>query len=93
MAGRETKRRQCGCAAAELHDGTGGDAAVQFAYAWGLATIEAIAASSGISDVVRILEHIAVGEKPEAAVHAILNRDYNDLMQLTADYLRKTYVR
>jgi len=69
------------------------DAAVQFAYAWGLATIEAIAASSGISDVVRILEHIAVGEKPEAAVHAILNRDYNDLTQLTADYLRKTYGR
>jgi len=34
-----------------------------------------------------------VGEKPEAAVHAILNRDYNDLTQLTADYLRKTYGR
>jgi hypothetical protein len=50
-------------------------------------------ASSGIGDVVRILEHIAVGEKPEAAVHAIVNRDYNELMEMTADYLRKTYGR
>ena len=69
------------------------DVAVQFAYAWGLATIETIAATSGISDVVRILEHIAVGEKPEAGVHAILNRDYTGLMEMTADYLRKTYSR
>jgi hypothetical protein len=69
------------------------DVAAQFAYAWGLATIETIAASSGISDVVRILEHIAVGEKPEAGVHAILNRDYTGLMEMTADYLRKTYSR
>ncbi|HLZ11470.1 MAG TPA: hypothetical protein VKP58_02685 [Candidatus Acidoferrum sp.] len=67
------------------------DVAVQFAYAWGLATIEAIVASSGVGDVVRILEHIATGEKPEAAVHAILNRDYNGLMEMTAEYLRKTY--
>jgi len=69
------------------------DVAVQSAYAWGLATVEAIVASSGIGDVVRILEHIAVGEKPEAAVHAIVNRDYNELMEMTADYLRKTYGR
>jgi hypothetical protein len=69
------------------------DVAVQFAYAWGLATIEAIVASSGMNDVVRILEHIAAGEKPEAAVHAILNRDYNELMEMTAEYLRKTYGR
>jgi hypothetical protein len=69
------------------------DVAVQSAYAWGLATIEAIVASSGIGDVMRILEHIAAGEKPEAAVHAILNRDYNGLMEMTAEYLRKAYGR
>ena len=69
------------------------DAAVQFAYAWGLATIEAIVMSSGIGDVVRILEHIAAGERPEAAVHAILNREYKDVMEMTAEYLRKAYVR
>ena len=69
------------------------DVAVQSAYAWGLATIEAIVMSSGIGDVVRILEHIAAGERPEAAVHAILNREYKDVMEMTAEYLRKAYVR
>jgi hypothetical protein len=46
-----------------------------------------------MTDVVRILEHIAAGEKPEAAVHAILNSDYSELMGMTTDYLRKTYSR
>jgi tetratricopeptide (TPR) repeat protein len=69
------------------------DVAAQAAYAWGLATIEAIVATSSMTDVVRILEHIAAGEKPEAAVHAILNSDYSELMGMTTDYLRKTYSR
>jgi hypothetical protein len=29
----------------------------------------------------------------EAAVHEVLHSDYNDLMQSTAEYLRKTYGR
>lgn len=67
--------------------------AVDFAYAWSLATIEAIAATNGIGDVVRILQHIAAGETAEAAVQSVLRENYDDLMEFTADYLRKTYVR
>jgi hypothetical protein len=67
--------------------------AVDYAYAWSLATIEAIAATGGLSDVVRILDHIAAGETPESAVQGVLRGGYGDLMEFTADYLRKVYVR
>lgn len=67
--------------------------AVDFAYAWSLATIEAILATGGMSDVVRILDHIAAGERPELAVRNVLRGGYDDLMEFTADYLRKAYVR
>jgi len=67
--------------------------AVDFAYAWSLATIEAIVATNGIGDVVRILDHIAAGETPETAVQNVVRGGYGDLMEFTADYLRKTYVR
>lgn len=67
--------------------------AVDFAYAWSLATIEAIVATGGLSDVVRILDHMAAGEAPEASLQSVLRGGYGDLMEFTADYLRKVYVR
>jgi len=45
----------------------------------------------GMSDVERILERIAAGNTTEAAVREVLHSDYADLMQSTAQYLRKTY--
>jgi len=67
--------------------------AVDFAYAWSLATIEAIAATNGIGDVVRILDHIAAGETTETAVQNVLRQNYEELTEFTADYLRKRYGR
>ena len=64
-----------------------------YAYAWALANIECIVQTDGMSDVQRILDRIAAGESTEAALRAVLHSDYNDVMQSTADYLKKTYVR
>jgi tetratricopeptide (TPR) repeat protein len=62
-----------------------------YAYAWALANIEYIVRAGGMGDVERILDHIASGEAPSAAVHEVVHSDYADLTQSTADYLRKTY--
>jgi tetratricopeptide (TPR) repeat protein len=64
-----------------------------YAYAWALANIEYIVQTDGMSDIERILDRIAAGESTEAALHAVLHSDYNDVMQSTADYLKKTYGR
>jgi tetratricopeptide (TPR) repeat protein len=64
-----------------------GDAA--FAYAWALANIEYIVRVDGMSDVDRILDRIATGMDPETALHDVLHSDYADLMQSTAQFLRK----
>ena len=69
-----------------------GDAA-RYAYAWALANVEYIIQTGGMRDVERILERIAAGMSTEAAVREVVRSDYNDLMQSTAEYLRKTYVR
>jgi tetratricopeptide (TPR) repeat protein len=67
--------------------------AARFAYAWALANIEYIVQADGMADIERILDRIGSGMATEAALREVLHSDYNDLMQSTAEYLRKTYVR
>ena len=62
-----------------------------YAYAWGLANIECIVQVNGMGDLERILNRIAAGSSTEAAVQEVLHDSYDDLMQSTARYLRKTY--
>jgi hypothetical protein len=64
-----------------------------YAYAWALANVEAIIQTGGMADIERILEQIGAGQPTETATRSVLHNDYNDLMQLTTDYLRKNYVR
>ena len=63
-----------------------------YAYAWALANMEYIVSTDGMGDVERILDRIGAGESTESAMRAVLHSDYNDLMQSTAAYLKKTYV-
>ena len=65
----------------------------RYAYAWALANVEYIAQKDGMSDINRILDHIGAGMSTEAALKEVLHSDYNDLMQSTAEYLKKTYGR
>ena len=62
-----------------------------YAYAWSLANIEYIVQVNGMSDVERILDRIGAGNTTEVAVRDVLHSDYDDLMQSTAEYLRRTY--
>jgi hypothetical protein len=62
-----------------------------YAYAWGLANVEYIVQVNGMGDMERILNRIAAGSSTEAAVQEVLHDNYDDLMQSTARYLRKTY--
>ena len=61
------------------------------AYAWSLANIEYIVQTDGMGDIERILDRIGSGSSTEAALREVLHSDYNDLIQSTAQYLRKTY--
>ncbi len=70
----------------------GGDTA-RYAYAWSLANIEYIVQAGGMGDIDRILDRIGAGMAVEVALKEVLHSDYNDLMQSTAEYLRKTYGR
>jgi tetratricopeptide (TPR) repeat protein len=65
--------------------------AAGYAYAWALANIEYIVQTDGMGDIERILDRIGSGSSTEAALREVLHSDYNDLMQSTAEYLRKTY--
>jgi tetratricopeptide (TPR) repeat protein len=67
--------------------------AAAYAYAWALANIEYIVQTDGMGDVERILDRIGAGSSTEEALRAVLHSDYHDLMQSTAEYLRKTYGR
>jgi tetratricopeptide (TPR) repeat protein len=62
-----------------------------YAYAWALANIEFIVQVDGMTDVERILDHLREGMATEAALKTVLRDDYSDLMESTAQYLRKTY--
>jgi len=65
--------------------------AAGYAYAWSLASVEYIVQSGGMTDIERILDRIAAGESTESALRSVLHEDYPDLMEATAQYLRKTY--
>jgi tetratricopeptide (TPR) repeat protein len=67
--------------------------AAAYAYAWALANIEYIVQADGMGDVERILDRVGSGSSTEAALHDVLHSDYNDVMESTAEYLRKTYGR
>ena len=64
-----------------------------YAYAWSLAAIEYIVQADGMGDIERILDRIGSGSSTEEALRAVLRGSYADLMQSTAEYLRKNYVR
>ena len=61
------------------------------AYAWALANVEYIVRSGGTTDMDRILDRLAAGDAPEAAVKSVLRSDYTELTRDTVEYLRKTY--
>ena len=52
-----------------------------------------IVQTQGMGDMQRLLDRIAAGSPTEAALHDVLRDDYGDLMQATAEYLKKTYGR
>ncbi len=64
-----------------------------FSYAWALANVEYVVQADGMGDIERVLDRIGSGMATEAALREVLHSDYNDLMQSTVEYLRKTYVR
>jgi tetratricopeptide (TPR) repeat protein len=63
--------------------------AVKMAYAWSLATIEALAANGGQGDIERLLDRIVSEPNAEAAVRSVARTDYTGLNRATADYLRR----
>ena len=63
----------------------------RYAYAWSLANVEYIVETQGMGDVERILDRIADGETTEQAVRDVMHEGYSDLMQSTAEYLKKNY--
>lgn len=64
-----------------------------YAYAWALANVEYIVQTQGMGDIERILDRLATGTATEQAVREVLHDDYADLMQATAEYLKKNYGR
>jgi tetratricopeptide (TPR) repeat protein len=62
------------------------------AYAWSLATVEAIVNVEGMISIERILDRIAAQSAPEDAIHAVLHDSYADLVLSTVHYLRKAYL-
>jgi len=72
--------------------GLSGDAA-SFAYAYSLAAVESIIQTGGISDISRLLDHIATAQSMEQALRESLHADYPDLDQQTVAYLRHEYLR
>jgi tetratricopeptide (TPR) repeat protein len=72
--------------------GLSGDSAA-FAYAWSLAAVEAIVYNGGMSDISRLLDHVATDSSTEAALIASLRLDYAELAHQTSVFLRRNYVR
>ena len=70
---------------------SGGSAA--FAYAWSLAVVESIIESGGVSDISRLLDHIATAPSTEDALREALHINYADLEQQTLTLLRHEDVR
>jgi hypothetical protein len=64
-----------------------------FAYAWSLAVVESIIDQGGVSDISRLLEHVATSPSTEAAVEQTLHLNYADLNRETVTYLKRAYLR
>jgi len=69
----------------------GGAAAT--AYAWSLAVVESIIQNGGVSDISRLLEHVATAPSTEEAAREVLRSDYADLQQQAIAFLRREDVR
>ena len=61
------------------------------AYAWALANVECVLHAGGMTDMQRIMDRLAAGEAPEAAIKAVTRDDYAALTADTLEYLRKAY--
>jgi tetratricopeptide (TPR) repeat protein len=61
------------------------------AYAWSLATVEAMLTAGTMDDMSQILDRLAAGSTAEDAIHAVLHDSYADLTQFSVHYLRKAY--
>ena len=66
---------------------------VRYSYAWSLANVEFIVQTGGMGDIEKILDRIAAVRSTEEALREVLHSDYGDLMQGTAEYLKKSYGR
>jgi len=66
--------------------------AAAYAYAWSLANVEYLVQANGMVDMQRILDRIAAGRSTEAAIYEVLHINYDEVIQGTAGYLRKTYL-
>jgi tetratricopeptide (TPR) repeat protein len=62
------------------------------AYAWSLATVEAMLTAGTMDDMDKILDRLAAGSMAEDAIRAVLRDSYADLAQFTVDYLKKAYL-
>jgi len=62
------------------------------AYAWSLATVEAMLTAGTMDDMNRILDRLAAGSTAVDAIRAVLHDSYADLGQFTVDYLKKAYL-
>jgi tetratricopeptide (TPR) repeat protein len=72
--------------------GLSSDAAA-FAYGWSLAVVESMIDSGGITDVNRLLDHLASAPSTEIALKETLHLSYDDLNQQTIAYLKRAYLR
>lgn len=61
------------------------------AYAWSLATVEAMLTAGTMDDMDRILDRLAAGSTAEDAIRAVLHDSYADLKEFTVQYLRNAY--
>jgi len=72
--------------------GLSGDSAT-YSYAWSLAAVESIIREGGMSDIEKLLDHIATEPSTELALQDSLRLSYADLAQQTTSYLRHEYLR
>jgi tetratricopeptide (TPR) repeat protein len=70
-----------------------GDDLAAGAYAWSLAVVEYVVRAFGMGDVVRLLDRVAVESSTEAAVRSVLRVGYDELVEDTIKYFRRTYLR
>jgi tetratricopeptide (TPR) repeat protein len=61
------------------------------AYAESLAVVEYLRSRYGMSDLLRLLDRLATGASPEAALRATYQMDYEDLEAQLGAYLAKNY--